>query len=41
VLFRSLVLRFEATAEDALDLYQREVMDWLAKQGVRTGKREK
>jgi phosphomannomutase/phosphoglucomutase len=30
-----LVLRFEATAPEALDAYQAEVMGWLAEQGVR------
>jgi phosphomannomutase / phosphoglucomutase len=30
-----LVLRFEATAPDDLAVYQREVMGWLAEQGVR------
>lgn len=30
-----LVLRFEATDPRALEAYQREVMDWLAEQGVR------
>jgi phosphomannomutase/phosphoglucomutase len=30
-----LVLRFEATDPRALDAYQREVMDWLAGQGVK------
>jgi phosphomannomutase/phosphoglucomutase len=31
-----LVLRFEATAPEALDAYQAEVMGWLAEQGVKT-----
>jgi phosphomannomutase/phosphoglucomutase len=31
-----LVLRFEATAADALAAYQGEVMGWLAEQGVKT-----
>ncbi len=31
-----LVLRFEATAPEALDAYRAEVMGWLAEQGVKT-----
>jgi phosphomannomutase/phosphoglucomutase len=31
-----LVLRFEATAEDALEDYRNEVMGWLKEQGVKT-----
>jgi phosphomannomutase/phosphoglucomutase len=31
-----LVLRFEATAPEALDAYQAEVMGWLVEQGVKT-----
>jgi phosphomannomutase / phosphoglucomutase len=35
-----LVLRFEATAPEALEEYQREVMGWLEGQGVKTERRD-